>query len=895
MFVNSSGSAINNELLNYEEDGIWIFNSSYVEIASNSITGGVTGISILNSNDIDVRNNSLSGGPHIWAYNLLFCSFASNRILDSETEGIWLHSLDSCSVSNNEILNCTDDGIHVYYSSDVDLRLNSIADSGGICLGYSNEIEVSDNKLVRGWGVILDNLEDCSVTNNEILFVREAGIWDYQSNDLMINQNVIQFAEDYGIFTEGSINCAYTANRISRSRTGIHILSTHSSIFSYNHLVDNLEYGITILYGSSNSLYGNLLGGLSSAQDDGNDNVWDDGDRIGNYWSDVSSLFPVSIEGVAHSSDRYPLLLLPPDLRKPTITCPPIISPDSQYSAILTWVIWSSPGSYVVYHNEQQHEAGVWYQSGSLGVWTNVLANGNHTFSLVVTDDESRTTTSTVFIRMPGFESLNDADADGMRDMWELEYGFQPMDGSDANEDADSDGLVNLEEHDLGTDPYSTDSDEDSIPDIWEVRNGFDPLNPEIPLFEYISYFHPYIFFTPLGIIPLLGTVVLYRRIPNEKRPRFLRGRTLSKSFWLKLIIAFGILLIFPTTLYIRESYMTELDNRIDIRSIFMTFEQSGLENPTLSFITLSTLTNAIIMTLPAIYLNRKLRDSPANESILDMSLAAVFGTIVFAQYIVGPPDLYNTWWYSYSSLELRLLSFSTLVIFGLILVPIFSREAAIWGREKVIEAKSAAKSRFHRINKYSIGGSLWCLAVSVLPVVGIVEIHEQGTYSQFISPSFLFQYNREDAAIPGDLGGWMRIYWDIPPISDFMIFLTLGAFQLIFAFHVLRYFRDITSRKRVMQLGILAIFVPFIYCLITASNPNIVPFTVAIPLPFVSLLGLFALIFITPNDPSIERNGELEYPETPLEDLRIQVPIIYYIKSRLMSLLRKSSRSEGE
>jgi len=91
-----------------------------------------------------------------------------------------------------------------------------------------------------------------------------------------------------------------------------------------------------------------------------------------------------------------------------------------------------------------------------------------------------------------------DVDGDGMRDAWELRYGFDPNDASDAGGDADNDGLSNLEEQGQGTephnedtdsdglndgvevnvhqtDPVSSDTDTDSLPDGWEVGYGLDP------------------------------------------------------------------------------------------------------------------------------------------------------------------------------------------------------------------------------------------------------------------------------------------------------------------------------------------------------------------------------------------------------------------------------------
>ncbi|MHA2118753.1 MAG: NosD domain-containing protein, partial [Candidatus Thorarchaeota archaeon] len=373
IFNNSSGSVINNELSNYEMHGIWVVNSSYVEMTSNSLSRGEVGIYLLDSNHIILSSNTLTGYRGIWAATIESCSIMENEILNcSDTgiqfafsnnviiksnsfndcgssiflvylnqidisnntviggRGIYLSAIENCEVTNNEILNCfrdgteitsgrnvsiisnsisncgrsisllyseyievtqntvigggrglyfrslensnitnndilycEDSGIESSYSINVRVKSNSITDCGRtIYLRYSDHIEVSDNLLTRGRGIGLYASDECSVTNNVILFALEAGIEDEESKELMIIQNVIRFAGSYGILTTVSSFSSYIANEISSAPTGIHILSTYHSIFSFNHLIYNHLYGITILYGYGNSLYGNLLGPL---------------------------------------------------------------------------------------------------------------------------------------------------------------------------------------------------------------------------------------------------------------------------------------------------------------------------------------------------------------------------------------------------------------------------------------------------------------------------------------------------------------------------------------------------------------------------------------------------------------------------------------------------------
>ncbi|NLG00848.1 MAG: LamG domain-containing protein, partial [Lentisphaerae bacterium] len=98
-----------------------------------------------------------------------------------------------------------------------------------------------------------------------------------------------------------------------------------------------------------------------------------------------------------------------------------------------------------------------------------------------------------------GIVEDDDDDNDGMPDVWEFAYGFNPKDAADAASDPDGDGLMNGEEavhgtHPLeadidgdllddgeevalGTDSWNPDTDHDGMPDGWEAANGLDPLS----------------------------------------------------------------------------------------------------------------------------------------------------------------------------------------------------------------------------------------------------------------------------------------------------------------------------------------------------------------------------------------------------------------------------------
>lgn len=75
-------------------------------------------------------------------------------------------------------------------------------------------------------------------------------------------------------------------------------------------------------------------------------------------------------------------------------------------------------------------------------------------------------------------ENSRDLDGDGMKDLLEIEHGFDPR-TPDANADPDLDGMSNLAEITAGTDPKHPDTDRDGLKDGEEATHGTSPLNPD--------------------------------------------------------------------------------------------------------------------------------------------------------------------------------------------------------------------------------------------------------------------------------------------------------------------------------------------------------------------------------------------------------------------------------
>ncbi len=95
--------------------------------------------------------------------------------------------------------------------------------------------------------------------------------------------------------------------------SGIDMYSSMSNVVFNNLITNNTHYGITLVGESRfNQIYGNAIGWneLGNAYDDGSNNTWfDEGNRMGNWWSDFNSTSSdvYEIDGDANSIDYYPI------------------------------------------------------------------------------------------------------------------------------------------------------------------------------------------------------------------------------------------------------------------------------------------------------------------------------------------------------------------------------------------------------------------------------------------------------------------------------------------------------------------------------------------------------------------------------------------------------------
>ena len=105
-----------------------------------------------------------------------------------------------------------------------------------------------------------------------------------------------------------------------------------------------------------------------------------------------------------------------------------------------------------------------------------------------------------------------DSDGDGMADVWEEHFGFNPQNPVDANADPDKDSLVNRDECFLGTNPIDDDTDADGLRDGQELKCGTQPCNLQKKTsFMKTHYFHSHQFRSNV-----IDTIRIWERVKAE-------------------------------------------------------------------------------------------------------------------------------------------------------------------------------------------------------------------------------------------------------------------------------------------------------------------------------------------------------------------------------------------
>jgi len=266
------GGRVDDSIIQYNERGVYIFNSTNVVVSSNFITNNYETSLVLNRSDIDVISKNTISSNHLYPleafdlYDSSYNSIIENTLVGNQVTAIQL----SDSSSHNSICN--------------NLLENNL---GGIQLvGQCNYNAVEQN----------------TVAVNETAFGLPGAIWIRESehntvnaNRIMSNRTSPSFAPPYsdGIGLSRSTDNSVISNTISLMDVGIgfHFSADNNNV-SGNVITRN-GHGVDFSEGISNNnsfYFNNFIENVKQAFNRLSVNVWDSGyPSGGNYWTDFNA------------------------------------------------------------------------------------------------------------------------------------------------------------------------------------------------------------------------------------------------------------------------------------------------------------------------------------------------------------------------------------------------------------------------------------------------------------------------------------------------------------------------------------------------------------------------------------------------------------------------------
>jgi len=291
--------------------GIFIYSSSnYNHILLNNITANEgDGILIsFSSNYNNVYANTITNNHQSGVDVEYFSNYNSvywNKITQNDIEGIelWVASNYNNIYENDISANSFAGFSLLESSSNNNVSKNNVTNNGYgfVVERSSNYNSIYDNCIAANnyWGITLYRSLNNSISGNDIKANKWDGIQLSSSNYTSIVANNITHNSDDGVFLYSSSYNSIHRNNITSNARGIGFMdsSNHNNI-TENTISANIYQGINIHSSSNNAIYHNNFINGRHVYTDSSVNLWDDGyPSGGNYWSDYT--------GVDHYSGPY--------------------------------------------------------------------------------------------------------------------------------------------------------------------------------------------------------------------------------------------------------------------------------------------------------------------------------------------------------------------------------------------------------------------------------------------------------------------------------------------------------------------------------------------------------------------------------------------------------------
>ncbi len=253
----STDDSVTNGVLNNNNDGIYVNDSTNVSLAYDTISSfNNPEISVYGSNNVSIMygnfyDHSNSNVYNIYVTNSNDAILLNNSITNNGGDGISLTNSNYTFISGNNIVwtggsFVTGDGLSLYKSYNATIQYNNIAANHYCC--------------ISGDGVDIAYSAIITMDNNVIENFPNNGLNDEYSSYEMIYNNIIRDNGGYGIYFSGSYYVYLKANTVENNKNdGLHVYYSNNNSFIYNLISGNAGDGAYLGYSDYNNISQNYM------------------------------------------------------------------------------------------------------------------------------------------------------------------------------------------------------------------------------------------------------------------------------------------------------------------------------------------------------------------------------------------------------------------------------------------------------------------------------------------------------------------------------------------------------------------------------------------------------------------------------------------------------------
>jgi parallel beta-helix repeat protein len=249
--------------LNGGYDGIYFSNVTFGVIKDTSIHETTNaGVFISSSNNCSILSNHLSncGFTGIWLDNSKYSKINSNTVFITGSDGISVHASSTNSeISDNHVSFTGHYGIYVNESPKSQLTDNYVYRSSYAALeiGYSGNSVINNNTVVKNifaHSIAASNSPNTVISNNRIFGAETQGITVRYSPHSSVLGNFV--SDNYqGIYLNFSENSTVYNNRLNNNSLGIIVNHKSEKIVIHSNLISNSRIGaLEFAYEAGNTL-----------------------------------------------------------------------------------------------------------------------------------------------------------------------------------------------------------------------------------------------------------------------------------------------------------------------------------------------------------------------------------------------------------------------------------------------------------------------------------------------------------------------------------------------------------------------------------------------------------------------------------------------------------------